>query len=977
MDNQPPLSGLDPADLLLQGVAEDTMLHDGPHAFQPPEVDELAPLFPQFEILGLIGKGGMGAVYKVRQKELDRIVALKILPPAIGESPAFAARFAREAKALAKLNHPGIVTLHEFGHREDLYYILMEFVDGVNLATLMHGDRISPREALAIVPQICDALQFAHDHGIVHRDIKPENILLDRLGRVKVADFGIAKVVAAACEDAPGGGDTPAPADATIAGNVMGTPQYMALEQIEHPADVDHRADIYALGVVFYQMLTGELPGKEMQVPSSKVRIDVRLDEIVMQALEKKPELRYQQASQFKTKVETVVPENGDAGVPRVSRFSRTAIVGACWAPLVALALFVWFASQVMGSPGGPMIFILLPFGLTASIGMTILGWVAVSQIRRAAGRLHGMWLAVFDGLLFPLLLMTGLIGWFWHWLFHDLIRAAIIAGETELSTLETMLVGNPTSFTVLATLVTSLIAGTLIVRGVWRKVKTSHSAVLDHVPSQKASAGWAIGIGCGVLALMAVTVAVGLVMFLWLMPYNKAKDTAFQARAELLAEQGKPAPTPPIGDVPPERRVALYDWKVLDAEGSLETGVVVQKDGRTCLKVENLSDKPMQARLLTIEKPPFEASRYELGGEIRYSDVQGQGYLETWNDFPEGRYFSRTLEASGPMGQLTGTSDWREFTLPFDRTGTKSAPTRIEVNLHLPGRGVVFLGPLELIEIAQDDAAGSSFAGIRASNDRVENVDSIEGKISFRELPAANRLEVRLVTPDDPQAVSAELRQKDGATIPLELSGNVIVWDRHVEDAGIQRTDERYEILITLTEVGAKRMAAATEGADGTMRLAVLVDGEVRMAPFVQSKLGGRFVISGLDGLEAGLGLVRDLVDWPDDSDFSAMKVWLEKIDQGKGGEAWAVASDYFRKNVTREKWEEMATSARQPLGEWVTRRLLSAKRLESPPGAPEGLYLVIEFDSSFKNKEDAKEVVTLTKDKDGRWRVCGYFIL
>ncbi len=156
-------------------------------------------MFPQFEILELIGKGGMGAVYKVRQKELDRIVALKILPPAIGQAPEFANRFAREAKALAKLNHPGIVTLHEFGQQDGLYFILMEFVDGVNLAQLMKTGRISPREALAIVPQICDALQFAHDHGIVHRDIKPENILLDRLGRVKVADFGIAKVVAAVC----------------------------------------------------------------------------------------------------------------------------------------------------------------------------------------------------------------------------------------------------------------------------------------------------------------------------------------------------------------------------------------------------------------------------------------------------------------------------------------------------------------------------------------------------------------------------------------------------------------------------------------------------------------------------------------------------------------------------------------------------------------------------------------------------------
>jgi serine/threonine protein kinase len=105
----------------------------------------------------------MGAVYKARQKELDRIVALKILPPDIGDEPAFAQRFSREAKALAKLNHPGIVTLYEFGQADGLFYFLMEFVDGVNLRHLLEAERLSPREALAIVPQICDALQYAHD----------------------------------------------------------------------------------------------------------------------------------------------------------------------------------------------------------------------------------------------------------------------------------------------------------------------------------------------------------------------------------------------------------------------------------------------------------------------------------------------------------------------------------------------------------------------------------------------------------------------------------------------------------------------------------------------------------------------------------------------------------------------------------------------------------------------------------------------
>jgi serine/threonine protein kinase len=178
---------------LLQATQTD-IPGEGAGSFTPPTVEELAAKFPQLEILGLIGRGGMGAVYQARQKELDRLVALKILPPDIGRDAAFAERFTREARALAKLNHPGIVTIYDFGRADGLYFFLMEFVDGMNLRELLNRQRISSREALAIVPQICDALQFAHDQGIVHRDIKPENLLIDRRGRVKVADFGLAKL---------------------------------------------------------------------------------------------------------------------------------------------------------------------------------------------------------------------------------------------------------------------------------------------------------------------------------------------------------------------------------------------------------------------------------------------------------------------------------------------------------------------------------------------------------------------------------------------------------------------------------------------------------------------------------------------------------------------------------------------------------------------------------------------------------------
>jgi serine/threonine-protein kinase len=203
----------------------------------------------------------MGAVYKARQLGLDRWVALKILPPDASRDPAFAQRFGREARALAKLNHPHIVSVFDSGQAGGLYYFVMEYVDGVNLREAIQTSELGPQEAMAIVPQLCDALQYAHDEGIVHRDIKPENVLLDKKGGVKIADFGLARLLDQSNENF------------TLTGThqVMGTPRYMAPEQMKQSHEVDHRADIYSLGVVFYEMLTGELPLGRFAPPSRKV----------------------------------------------------------------------------------------------------------------------------------------------------------------------------------------------------------------------------------------------------------------------------------------------------------------------------------------------------------------------------------------------------------------------------------------------------------------------------------------------------------------------------------------------------------------------------------------------------------------------------------------------------------------------------------------------------------------------------------
>jgi serine/threonine protein kinase len=267
-----------------------------PTRFPTPYLETLARQFPQLEILEHLGQGGMGVVYRARQRNLNRVVAVKLLPPSVGEDPTFAERFSREAQALARLNHQNIVQVYDFGRTDEFFYFVMEYVDGVNLRALIGDQQLNPEAALKIVPQICEALQFAHDEGIVHRDIKPENILVDKKGRVKIADFGLAKLLGRAAEDL----------SLTGTGQLMGTLGYMAPEQLQQAHTVDHRADIYSLGVVFYEMLTGQLPIGRFEPPSKRVHVDVRLDEIVLRSLESEPGRRYQHVSDLKTDLDSI-----------------------------------------------------------------------------------------------------------------------------------------------------------------------------------------------------------------------------------------------------------------------------------------------------------------------------------------------------------------------------------------------------------------------------------------------------------------------------------------------------------------------------------------------------------------------------------------------------------------------------------------------------------------------------------------------
>jgi serine/threonine protein kinase len=251
-------------------------------AFVPPSPEELTARLPNLEVTEILGHGGMGVVYKGRQPFLDRLVAIKLIRPDFDDEDA-QRRFIHEARALAKLTHPYIVSVFDCGKAGDLFYLVMEYVAGNSLRRLIARKAVSDRDVLDFLPQIGEALQHAHESGIVHRDVKPENILVDRRNRVRLVDFGLARLLGRAQQ--PGADDS----------RVAGTWGYMAPEQLAMPESVDHRADIFSTGVVCYEMLTGEVPRGERQPPSQKAAADPRFDPIVLRALQPDRERRYQQ----------------------------------------------------------------------------------------------------------------------------------------------------------------------------------------------------------------------------------------------------------------------------------------------------------------------------------------------------------------------------------------------------------------------------------------------------------------------------------------------------------------------------------------------------------------------------------------------------------------------------------------------------------------------------------------------------------
>lgn len=267
---------------------------DAPPQWTESGAAALEAMLPQYDQWEVIGHGGMGAVYRARQASLDRPVAIKVLPPQDAEdAEEFTQRFKNEARTMAKLTHPAIVAVHDFGETADgQLYFAMEYIDGTDVHKMIHAQgRLPPEHALAITAHVCDALAYAHEHGVMHRDIKPANILINMEGAVKVADFGLAGMQGAVQQE----------------GTTMGTPDYVAPEVLTLGATVDGRADLYAVGVMLYNMLTGEIPRHACMPASQKCGCSSRFDAIIRKAMEPDVADRYQTAREIRQDLDRIL----------------------------------------------------------------------------------------------------------------------------------------------------------------------------------------------------------------------------------------------------------------------------------------------------------------------------------------------------------------------------------------------------------------------------------------------------------------------------------------------------------------------------------------------------------------------------------------------------------------------------------------------------------------------------------------------
>ncbi len=866
---------------------------------------------------------------------------------------------------------------------------------------------------------------------------------------MKVADFGLAKIVGGQTEEPAAAGHVAAGSTVlTDAGKVMGTPNYMSPEQITAPGEVDHRADIYALGVVFYQMLTGELPAKTIAPPSSKVQIDVRLDQIVLRALEKNPELRYQQVSEVKTCVETIVSETEKSEVRSqksaiAPRFSRTAIVGACLALLFILPVVVmsFLVSLVKHSEPATRILFLMPLsllGLPELLGTTILGWIAVAQIRRAAGKIYGLWLAVFDGLLFPLLALNAAIYFcLFPWLrvlIDELNRrnpTATIGQEVELVR----------SIFIVAFVVICASLDWLIIRRVWCAVNKPIAA--PSPPVQKPDRFWR-WFAVAVFAFISIPVViaiVGLLAAIAIPNFVKARAQAQENARHAAAQLSASASTDfyigqtnfPFGDSIEITSVVRTKDRLM-AKGHYN--LVSHDQASLALNITSTNqsgfpEDPRQSLHISKGNGDFELVHTHLVPGLPHVSLYADGHSFA------GIYFGTKDEAAEESKLELNDYQMPNITAAIAPVEDDVARLKREIEMNEMAIARQKFKTEVLSQAGKQLSASNivvlvkrAYATIYTYRDTGWTVSKNGNYVStnkFNELLGRRNLyRIEVVTAQNPFSQTnrwwsdgdTEFWQEGTPTIfknssPASETSNIAMvnhdsivpalffnlnWGNILNNMAyssaaelIRQKDEivngvdcyvleqansgwtvwvgkqdflmrRYQLFISKAAAAEAMKHSPNPNTNSLPAQADITISQTHESVIVNEDLKREDFIPPIDGASGPV--------------LTAMQNWLALMDTGAYAQSWETAAASFHEAMTEDAWVKLSEKVRQPLGQLIARKEISAQSSRVTTEMPPGSYFIAQFETSFAALTNAVETVEFMQEKDGQWRAISYLI-
>jgi len=888
---------------------------------------------------------------------------------------------------------------------------------------VMQAGKISPAEALELVPKICEALQYAHGQGIVHRDIKPENILLDKQGHLKIADFGIAKIAGVETKGL----------SLTGARDVMGTPVYMAPEQVEKPQTVDHRADIYSLGVVFYEMLTGELPLGKFAPPSKKVQMDVRLDEVVLHALEKEPERRYQQASQVKTAVETIAGTPPPIGV----------------APAASQAAGAGNTSDKIILPAALMALFFGVFGAhrfyVGKIG------TALAQLGGAAGcvlLLIGC-VVPFIGPIFGILMMALLFGLF-AWSLIDLIlilckvftdgRGRRLTNWTHPAPSEAMPVaaaGNPVFNPSIITAPAVALMGAGLWKIMWALFGWLHlvfiGSFLDamglgslasggyamflllsgslilfggYQMLQRRSYGWAVAAGVvSVVACSIVSPPIGI----WALIVLTLDDVkaAFGVNGGVATTPGQPdrfwrrftVVVACVILIPLVLAFTGLAAAMLTNYFSI-SGMIMKDRSSTSAAPSQLTAQELQQAGIhqdvngEFRKDFSQSFPLEANGRFRIDNVNGRIEIHGWS--------SNVVALTAAIHGQTGDS------VKAVKININSQPDRTDVHTELPSGAKGFQWNWNWFNHLRGNEATVDYTIHVPQHAQLTDVSGVNGQIQIDDVAgnitvstvngqtqignAAGNLKLSTVN----GRIHAGMdRLGGGQSVALEaVNGKIELAVPENADANFSVTTVNGSITSEFPALKAKKefpVGNNLHGSLGQGRASVKASAVNGSIKFLKALATGPAPASAAPATTPSPALLAEAPDTNqqtaansnsgglsagENAAISAAQAWLALIDTGDWSASWKQASTIFQGGVTEPNWENSMNTFRKPLGEVRSRKLKSAQTMTELPGAPDGKYVVMQFDTSFANKKATVETVTFDLEPDGQWKSSGYFI-